>query len=88
MLIKDSFGISRPNLVDYSLFKPRVKEIPPIITKITKTDNSFLINIISILILSIGLLYLYLRFRERNEKDIEKQRLILNLNKYVNENIK
>lgn len=86
--MKDSFGITKPKLVDYSLFKPKEIKISPMIKKITKTDNSFLINIISVLILGIGLLYLYLRFRERNEKDIEKQRLILNLNRYVNENIK
>ena len=77
--------MNKPKLIDYSLFK---KSIPKTIKIITPTDNSLLINIISILILLIGGLYLYHRFLEKDQNDINNQTMILGLYQYVKDNIK
>ena len=80
---------TKPKLVDYSLFqKPvKIKKIKkPIIP--TKNDNSMLINIVGFLILCIGGLCIYQRYIERENKEIEKQNVILGFHQYVKENIK
>ena len=79
---------TKPKLVDYSLFKKPVKKIikKPILT--TQNDNSFLINIIGLLILIIGGICIYHRYTEKENKEIEKQNIILGFHQYVKENIK
>jgi len=83
---------TKPKLVDYSLFKkPVEKSMKQIIKKPiipTKNDNSMLINIVGFLILCIGCLCIYQRYVERDNKEIEKQNVILGFHQYVKENIK
>ena len=81
---------TKPKLVDYSLFQKPVA-IKKIINKPvlpTKSDNSMLINIVGFLILCIGGLCIYQRYIERENKEIEKQNIILGFHQYVKENIK
>lgn len=81
---------TNPKLVDYSLFQKPVK-IKKIIKKPflpTKNDNSLLINIVGFLILCIGGLCIYHRYIERENKELEKQNIILGFHQYVKENIK
>lgn len=83
---------TKPKLVDYNLFKkPIEKSMKKIIKKPiipTKSDNSMLINILGFLILCIGGLCIYQRYVERDNKEIEKQNVILGFHQYVKENIK
>ena len=82
---------TKPKLVDYNLFKKPVPQIKKIIKKPiipTKTDNSILINIVGFLILCIGGLCIYQRYIERENKEVEKQNVILGFHQYVKENIK
>jgi len=79
--------MTKPKLVDYSLFKKSVKKINKN-NIIIKKDNSLLINIISILILFIGGLILYYRFQIKDQNDIMNQNKIIELYEYVNGNIK
>ena len=83
---------TNPKLVDYSLLKkPVEKNIKRIVKKPflpTKSDNSMLINIVGFLILCIGGLCIYQRYIERENKEIEKQNVILGFHQYVKENIK
>ena len=83
---------TKPKLVDYNLFKkPVEKSIKKIIKKPvlpTKSDNSMLINIVGFLILCIGGLCIYQRYIERENKELEKQNVILGFHQYVKENIK
>lgn len=83
---------TKPKLVDYNLFKkPIEKQVNRIIKKPiipTKSDNSMLINIVGFLILFIGGLCIYQRYIERENKEIEKQNIILGFHQYVKENIK
>jgi len=82
---------TKPKLVDYNLFKkPVSQQIKKIIKKPiipTKTDNSILINIVGFLILGIGGLCIYQRYIERENKEVEKQNVILGFHQYVKENI-
>jgi len=82
---------TNPKLVDYSLLKkPVEKNIKRIVKKPflpTKSDNSMLINIVGFLILCIGGLCIYQRYIERENKEIEKQNVILGFHQYVKENI-
>ena len=81
---------TKPKLVDYNLFKKPVPQIKKIIKKPiipTKTDNSILINIVGFLILCIGGLCIYERYIERENKEVEKQNVILGFHQYVKENI-
>tara|TARA_B100001063_G_C16721338_1_gene533763 strand:- start:1134 stop:1391 length:258 start_codon:yes stop_codon:yes gene_type:complete len=83
---------TKPKLVDYNLFKkPIEKQVKRIIKKPiipTKSDNSMLINIVGFLILCIGGLCIYQRYIERENKEVEKQNIILGFHQYVKENIK
>ena len=82
---------TKPKLVDYSLLKKPEKIIKvnkKIVTKIKKSDNSLIINFIGILVISIGLLIMYHRLVNRDNKEIEKQNIILGFHGYVNEKIK
>ena len=84
---------TKPKLVDYSLFeKPIKKSVKKIIKKPvlipTKSDNSMLINIVGFLILCIGCLCIYQRYIDKENKEIEKQNIILGFHAYVKENIK
>ena len=83
---------TKPKLVDYNLFKkPIEKQVKRVIKKPiipTKSDNSMLINIVGFLILFIGGLCIYQRYIERENKEIEKQNIILGFHQYVKENIK
>ena len=79
--------MTKPKLVDYSLFKKSFKKINKN-NIIIKKDNSLLINIISILILFIGGLILYYRFQIKDQNDIMNQNKIIELYEYVNGNIK
>ena len=83
---------TKPKLVDYNLFKkPIEKHVKRVIKKPiipTKSDNSMLINIVGFLILFIGGLCIYQRYIERENKEIEKQNIILGFHQYVKENIK
>lgn len=83
---------TKPKLVDYNLFKkPIEKQVKRIIKKPiipTKSDNSILINIVGFLILFIGGLCIYQRYIERENKEVEKQNVILGFHQYVKENIK
>ena len=81
---------TKPKLVDYNLFQKPVT-IKKIIKKPvlpTKSDNSILINIVGFLILCIGGLCIYQRYIERENKELEKQNVILGFHQYVKENIK
>lgn len=81
---------TKPKLVDYNLFQKPVT-IKKIIKKPvlpTKSDNSMLINIVGFLILCIGGLCIYQRYIERENKELEKQNVILGFHQYVKENIK
>ena len=81
---------TKPKLVDYNLFKKPIA-IKKIIKKPvlpTKSDNSMLINIVGFLILCIGGLCIYQRYIERENKELEKQNVILGFHQYVKENIK
>ena len=74
----------RPRLVDYSLFtKPR--PIKRIISN--KADNSFIINLIGIMILMIGGLCLYDRVKTKSERELNKQNIVLGFHEYVKTNI-
>jgi len=83
---------TNPKLVDYNLLKKPVENnIKKIIKKpfpTTKNDNSILINIVGFLILCIGGLCIYQRYIERENKEVEKQNVILGFHQYVKENIK
>ena len=83
---------NKPRLVDYSLFvKPKVPVQKPkriIQPEIKSGDNSFIINLVSILILGIGGLMMYYRLIEKTKKDLDKQTTILNFHSYVTDNIK
>ena len=84
---------TKPNLVDYNLFQKPIKKQIKRITKSkvilhSKSDNSILINMIGILILGIGSICIYQRYIEKENKDIEKQNIILGFHQYVKENIK
>lgn len=75
----------QPKLVDYSLFiKPKKK----IVKVVPEISNSFLINIIVIIILLIGLLLLYQRSKEKGNTIENRYHDIIRLNEYVKENIK
>jgi len=74
----------QPKLVDYSLF---IKPKPKIVKKIPEISNSFLINIIIIIILSIGLLLLYQRSKDKENTIENRYHDIIRLNEYVKENI-
>ena len=83
---------TKPKLVDYNLFKkPIEKQVKRIIKKPiipTKSDNSMLIHIVGFLILCIGGLCIYQRYIERENKEVERQNIILGFHQYVKENIK
>ena len=83
---------TKPKLVDYNLFKnPIERQVKRIIKKPIipiKSDNSILINIVGFLILFIGGLCIYQRYIERENKEVEKQNIILGFHQYVKENIK
>jgi hypothetical protein len=83
----------KPKLVDPSWFakpvkvKPKIKIIKkPILD--TKSNNSFIINIVGFMVLIIGGICLYQRLMERETKRIDNQNAIIGLNEYVKEYIK
>jgi len=83
----------KPRLVDPAWF---AKPIPKIIKKIipkpiiidTKSNNSFIINLIGFLILCIGGLCIYQRYMEREQQRVDNNNLIIGFNEYVKNNIK
>tara|TARA_B100001093_G_scaffold382525_1_gene368093 strand:+ start:363 stop:623 length:261 start_codon:yes stop_codon:yes gene_type:complete len=84
---------NKPRLVDYSLFevkKPKLKIKPkkPIMVNNDNNSNSIWVNVIGLLILCIGGICLYQRLRDREEKELEKQNMIIGFHQYVKENIK
>jgi len=79
---------TKPKLVDYSLFYKPTKNIIKKNPIITKNDNSFFINLIGILILFIGGICIYQRYSEKENKEIEKQNIILGFHQYVKNNLK
>ena len=83
----------KPKLVDPSWFakpvkpKPKLKIIKkPIID--TKSNNSFIINIVGIMVLIIGGICLYYRLIEQEVKKINNQNAIIGFHEYVKEYIK
>lgn len=80
----------KPKLVDPSWFEQPVNIVKKsqVVKRIEKSDNSLIINIIGLLILIIGGLCLYYRLKEREEKELEKQNVILGFHQYVKDNIK
>lgn len=81
--------ITKPKLVDYSLFQGPVKKIVQKTSVIpTKSDNSLLINLIGLMILCIGGILIYQRYIDKGKKEIEKHNVILGFHQYVKENIK
>tara|TARA_B110000495_G_C22995716_1_gene586992 strand:- start:1201 stop:1467 length:267 start_codon:yes stop_codon:yes gene_type:complete len=85
----------KPKLVDpawllqSNLFpKPKIKIIKKPIIIDTKSNNSFIINIVGFMILIIGGICLYQRLREREMKRIDNQNAIIGFNEYVKEYIK
>jgi hypothetical protein len=87
---------TKPRLVDPAWFakpksKPKLKIIKKIIPKQIvdpKVSNSFMINCIGFLILCIGGICIYQRYIDRDQKELEKQNLIIGFNEYVKENSK
>jgi len=84
---------TKPRLVDPAWFaKPKPKLIKKVIPKPViidpKVSNSFMINCIGFLILCIGGICIYQRYIDRDQKELEKQNLIVGFNEYVKENIK
>jgi hypothetical protein len=80
---------TKPKLVDYSLFQGPVKKILQKTSVMpTKSDNSLLINLIGMMILCIGGILIYQRYIEKENKELEKQNVILGFHQYVKENIK
>lgn len=80
---------TKPKLVDYSLFQGPVKKILQKTSVMpTKSDNSLLINLIGMMILCIGGILIYHRYIEKENKELEKQNVILGFHQYVKENIK
>jgi len=82
-----------PRLVDPSWFatplpKPKIKIIKKPIIIDTKSRNSFIINIIALMMLIIGGICLYQRLMEREMKRIDNQNAIIGFNEYVKEYIK
>ena len=76
-----------PKLVDYSLFqKPKIKRVQSL--NIPRKDNSLIINLICLLIICIGGLFLYQRLIKKEEKELERQNIIIGFNQYVKEKIK
>ena len=87
----------KPRLVDHNLFKP-IQPIP--ITKHLKkilpapptgakgaSDLSLMYNLIGLVILAIGIFYLYQRFYEKPLVDASKRHAIIGFNQYVNESL-
>ena len=83
----------KPKLVDPAWFakplpKPKIKIIKKPIIIDTKLNNSFIINIIGLMILIIGGMCLYQRLIEREVKRIDNQNAIIGFNEYVKGYIK
>ena len=85
---------TKPRLVDPAWFakpKPKPKIIKKVIPKQIvdpRANNSFMINCIGFLILCIGGICIYQRYIDREQKELEKQNLIVGFNEYVKANIK
>ena len=76
---------TKPHLVDPNWFKkpkPKIKKIIP-----NNTDNSLIINIIGIFILIIGTLFIYQRYLERENKELNTKNKIIELNEYIKKKI-
>ena len=81
----------KPRLVDPAWFakpKPIPKKVIPKQIVDPKISNSFMINCIGFLILCIGGICIYQRYIDRDQKELEKQNLIIGFNEYVKENSK
>jgi hypothetical protein len=89
----------KPRLVDHNLFKP-IQPIPltkPVPKKILPTptptgskgasDLSLMYNLIGLVILAIGIFYMYQRFYEKPLVDESKRHAIIGFNQYVNESL-
>ena len=86
----------KPRLVDHNLFRP-IQPIP--ITKPLKkilpaptgakgtSDLSLMYNLIGLVILAIGIFYMYQRFYEKPLVDASKRHAIIGFNQYVNESL-
>lgn len=93
----------KPRLVDHNLFKPiqPIKPIPitkPVPKKLLQaetggslskgpSDLSLMYNLIGIVILAIGIFYMYQRFSEKPLVDASKRHAIIGFNQYVNESL-
>ena len=82
-----------PRLVDHSLnkslHKPLMKKAKLIINPINANNsNNLLVNIVAMLILFIGGLFLYDRLMNREGRELEKQNTIIGFHQYVKDNIK
>ena len=75
----------KPKLVDYSLFhKPKI--IPKKKIEINPSSNiSFYSNVIGVLLLILGCLYLYQRLIDREKNEFNKQNTLLEFHQYVKE---
>jgi hypothetical protein len=88
----------KPRLVDHNLFKP-IQPIPltkPVPKKILPapptgakgaSDLSLMYNLIGVVILAIGIFYLYQRFSEKPLVEESKRHAIIGFNQYVNESL-
>ena len=76
----------QPKLVDYSLFPKPKKIIPKKKIIINPSLNfKFYINLVGILLLIIGGLFLYQRLIDKDKTDLEKQNTILEFHQYVHD---
>tara|TARA_B100000212_G_C27358523_1_gene527047 strand:+ start:272 stop:526 length:255 start_codon:yes stop_codon:yes gene_type:complete len=80
--------MSPPKLVDYSMFKKKVKIEPPKIKEVkkipVKTNYSFFINSAIILIILIGGYLLYQRYKNKDENKKIYTKKIENLYNTIN----
>ena len=75
----------KPHLVDHGLFKPKPIFKPKPTFKPPTPDNiSSLFNIVGILLLIIGSLYLYQRYSDKYLNNVKRQHTILEFSQYVN----
>ena len=78
----------KPNLVDHSLLNKAVPVISVISVKTDpKIEISAYINWIGLAILFIFVYMMYLRYRNKDRTELEKQNTILGFNQYINENL-
>jgi len=88
----------KPRLVDHSLISSlqtsKVVVKPIVVNKVRptkidiKSEYSFLYNVIGLLLLGIGVLYMYQRYNDRDETEMEKNQTILGFNQYVTESLR